>query len=72
MTDTIGAVNTNREPGILSWMQEKFFAIRISWEAFVIEANQPEPTVIATLSAYGTEELIHSLQLVYVGMVFGS
>jgi len=35
-----------------------------SWEAFVIEANRPEPTVIATLSAYGTEELIHSLQLV--------
>lgn len=35
-----------------------------SWEAFVIEANRPEPSVIATLSAYGTEELIHSLQLV--------
>jgi hypothetical protein len=35
-----------------------------SWEAFLIEANRPEPTVIATLSAYGTEELIHSLQLV--------
>ena len=35
-----------------------------SWEAFVIEANRPEPKVIATLSAYGTEDLIHSLQLV--------
>lgn len=35
-----------------------------SWEAFVIEANKPDPRVIATLSGYGTENLIHSLQLV--------
>jgi hypothetical protein len=35
-----------------------------SWEAFVAEANRPEPRVIATLSAYGTTQLIHSLQLV--------
>lgn len=64
MTDTIGCVNMNREQGILSWMQERFFAVRIPWEAFVIEANRPKPKVIATLSAYGAEELIHSLQLV--------
>lgn len=38
--------------------------LKDSWEAFVVEANRPEPTVIATLSAYGTEKLIHSLQLV--------
>jgi hypothetical protein len=38
--------------------------LKNSWEAFVIEANRPDPRVIATLSAYGTEELIHSLQLV--------
>lgn len=35
-----------------------------SWKAFVVEANQPDPKVLATLSCYGTEELIHSLQLV--------
>ena len=35
-----------------------------SWEAFVTEARKPNPKVIATLSCYGTEELIHSLQLV--------
>lgn len=38
--------------------------LKNSWEAFVIEANQPDPKVIATLSGYGTENLIHSLQLV--------
>ena len=37
---------------------------KISWEAFVTEARKPNPTVLATLSCYGTEELIHSLQLV--------
>jgi hypothetical protein len=37
---------------------------KISWEAFVIEARQPNPKVVATLAAYGTVELIHSLQLV--------
>jgi len=35
-----------------------------SWEAFVIEARREAPTVVATLAAYGTEECIHSLQLV--------
>jgi hypothetical protein len=38
--------------------------LKNSWEAFVVEANRPDPRVIATLSAYGTEEVIHSLQLV--------
>lgn len=38
--------------------------LKNSWEAFVIEANQPDPKIIATLSGYGTENLIHSLQLV--------
>jgi hypothetical protein len=35
-----------------------------SWEAFVAEAKKPNHTVLATLSCYGTEEVIHSLQLV--------
>lgn len=35
-----------------------------SWESFVAEARQPQPQVLATLSAYGTFELIHSLQLI--------
>lgn len=30
----------------------------------MIEANRSEPKVIAALSAYGTEDLIHSLTLV--------
>lgn len=38
--------------------------LKKSWEAFVAEARKPEPRVLATLSAYGTTELIHSLQLV--------
>ena len=37
---------------------------KTSWEQFVLEARRPAPKVIATLSAYGTLELIHSLQLV--------
>lgn len=37
---------------------------KMSWEAFVSEARQANPKVIATLAAYGTVELIHSLQLV--------
>lgn len=35
-----------------------------SWQSFVIEARRETPTVVATLAAYGTEEYIHSLQLV--------
>ena len=34
------------------------------WEAFVAESRKPDPKVIATLSAYGTRDLIHSLRLV--------
>ena len=37
---------------------------KIDWERFVVEARSPEPRVLATLSAYGTVEVIHSLQLV--------
>jgi hypothetical protein len=38
--------------------------LKNSWEAFIVEARQPDPKVVATLAAYGTKELIHSLQLV--------
>lgn len=34
------------------------------WEAFVAETRKPSPAVVATLSAYGSYEQIHSLQLV--------
>jgi hypothetical protein len=37
---------------------------KTAWEQFMMEARQPAPKVIATLSAYGTLDLIHSLQLV--------
>jgi hypothetical protein len=43
---------------------EELIAFKTSWEAFVAEAQRPSPQVVATLSCYGTEELIHSLQLV--------
>jgi hypothetical protein len=43
---------------------EEILRLKNSWEAFVLEANQPDPKVLATLSCYGTTELIHSLQLV--------
>ena len=43
---------------------KEILRLKNSWEAFVVEAKRPDPRVIATLSAYGTEELIHSLQLV--------
>jgi len=35
-----------------------------SWETFVVEARQRNPKVVATLAAYGTVDLIHSLKLV--------
>jgi hypothetical protein len=37
---------------------------KTQWEAFVIEAKSDSPNVIATLSCFGTNELIHSIQLV--------
>jgi hypothetical protein len=43
---------------------ERISQCKQSWEAFIAEAHQPNPKVIATLAAYGTGELIHSLQLV--------
>lgn len=43
---------------------KEILRLKNSWEAFVLEANQPDPKVLATLSCYGTAELIHSLQLV--------
>ncbi|PYV37359.1 MAG: hypothetical protein DMG09_14845 [Acidobacteria bacterium] len=43
---------------------EEILRLKNSWQAFVVEANRPDPTVIAMLSAYGTGELVHSLELV--------
>jgi hypothetical protein len=43
---------------------ERISQYKQSWEAFIAEARQPNPKVIATLAAYGTREVIHSLQLV--------
>ena len=44
--------------------KEEILRLKTSWEAFVLEAKTNTPDVMATLSCYGTEELIHSLQLV--------
>lgn len=43
---------------------EDILQFKTDWESFVAEAQRPEPKVLATLSSYGTPELIHSLQLV--------
>lgn len=43
---------------------QEILRFKNSWEAFIAESRKPDPKVIATLSAYGTKELIHSLQLV--------
>jgi len=43
---------------------KEILRLKNSWEAFVAEAKKPDPKVLATLSCYGTEDLIHSLQLV--------
>jgi hypothetical protein len=42
----------------------ELLAFKTSWESFVADAQSSSPRVIATLSCYGTEDLIHSLQLV--------
>jgi len=51
-------------PNHLGLDAEEILRLKNSWQAFVVEANRPDPTVIATLSAYGTGELVHSLELV--------
>lgn len=52
------------EPNHLNLNSEELIGFKTSWEAFVAEAQRPSPRVLATLSCYGTEDLIHSLQLV--------
>ena len=37
---------------------------KIAWEAFVAEAQNPEPSLLATITAYGSFDLIHSIELV--------
>ena len=43
---------------------QELLQLKTSWESFIRESQSANPTVLATLSAFGTEELIHSLQLV--------
>ena len=43
---------------------EEIKKYKTSWETFLIETRKPSPNVIATLAAYGTYEVIHSVQLV--------
>ena len=43
---------------------QELLQLKTSWESFILEAQSANPTVLATLSAFGTEELIHSLQLI--------
>jgi hypothetical protein len=53
-----------RRPNHLELDAKEILRLKNSWEGFVIEGRRPDPKVIATLSAYGTKRLIHSLQLV--------
>lgn len=48
----------------LELSMDELVRMKNSWEAFVSEANQPTPKLLATLACYGNEELIHSVQLV--------
>jgi hypothetical protein len=43
---------------------DKLIAFKASWEAFVREARKPDPEVLATITAYGTIERIHSIEVV--------
>ncbi len=43
---------------------DEVLKLKTSWEAFVAEARHPASKVIATLSTYGSKDLVHSLQLV--------
>jgi hypothetical protein len=47
----------------LELMARNISRSKTSWEAFVAEARRPVPSVLATLSCYGDEQEIHSLQL---------
>lgn len=42
----------------------KLLAFKLSWESFVLEARKPATTILATVTAYGTTERIHSIELV--------
>lgn len=42
----------------------ELLGFKTDWENFIADARCLQPKVVATLSAYGTIELIHSLQLV--------
>ena len=52
-------------PNHLELGPDDILRFKNSWEAFVVEARQPSPKVLATLSSYGTYDLIHSLQIVF-------
>jgi hypothetical protein len=52
-------------PRHLDLPAEKILEKKISWEAFVVEAKKPKPDIVATVTAYGTSELVHSMQLVF-------
>ena len=42
----------------------KLLSSKASWEAFICEARKPAPEILATITGYGTFELIHSIELV--------
>jgi 5-methylcytosine-specific restriction endonuclease McrA len=45
--------------------REVIVAKKAEWEAFVAEARRPQPGVLATFTAYGTEESIHAAKLAF-------
>ena len=51
-------------PNHLELGADRIRAFKQSWEAFVAEARNEHPTVKATVTCYGTYDLIHSAQLV--------
>jgi hypothetical protein len=45
--------------------RETIASKKAEWEAFVAEAARAEPAVLATLTAYGTDDSLHSAKLAY-------
>ena len=44
---------------------QEIVAYKNRWERFVHASRTPGSAVVATITAYGTEESIHSVQVVY-------
>lgn len=45
--------------------RETILAKKMEWETFVVEARKPHPAIVATFTAYGNTDLIHSAKLAF-------